>query len=96
MKKSANDCQEIDTETVKENIRQFMKNEALTVADLKELLGFDSTQAIYRWRSGRGIPSIDSLFKMSSVFDIPMEDFIKKDGIKPKQGEKQSQKEELR
>lgn len=40
MKKSANDCQEIDTETVKENIRQFMKNEALTVADLKELLGF--------------------------------------------------------
>lgn len=52
MKKSANDCQEIDTETVKENIRQFMKNEALTVADLKELLGFDSTQAIYKWRSG--------------------------------------------
>ena len=29
MKKSANDCQEIDTETVKENIRQFSdyKNE---------------------------------------------------------------------
>ena len=36
MKKSANDCQKIDTETVKENIRQFMKNEALTVVDLNE------------------------------------------------------------
>ena len=34
MKKSAKDCQKIDTETVKENIRQFMKNEALTVVDL--------------------------------------------------------------
>ena len=34
MKKSANDCQKIDTETVKENIRQFMKDEALTVVDL--------------------------------------------------------------
>ena len=46
------------------NISNYIKASNLKIKDLQNLFGFEQPQAIYNWRSGKDLPSIDNLVKL--------------------------------
>ena len=43
-------------------------------------MGFENPQAIYKWISGRSLPSLDNLIILSRILHISMEDILVVDG----------------
>ena len=66
----------IDLTATGKNIRDIRKDHGIAVQELAEYLGLASVQAIYKWQSGQSLPSVDHLFAMSVLFEIPMNDFL--------------------
>lgn len=66
----------IDPIATGKNILSLRKEKGLTVRDLQEYFGFEEPQAIYRWQYGKTIPSVDNLFALSAVLDVPMEKIL--------------------
>lgn len=44
-----------------------------TGKDLQVYFGFEEPQAIYKWQWGKCLPSVDNLFALSKLFNIPIE-----------------------
>lgn len=57
-------------------IRQLMREKSLTVKDIKEYLALASVQGIYLWLNGSTIPSIDNLYALSELFQVPMDEIV--------------------
>lgn len=66
----------IDMIATGRNIQRLRESSGLTVADLQEYFGFDAPQAIYRWQSGKTIPSTDNLLALGYLLDVPMESIL--------------------
>ena len=52
------------------------KSWCYSVADLQEFLGFEAPQAIYKWQSGKSLPSTDNLFALSHFFEVSIEEIL--------------------
>jgi len=63
-----------------EQIRMLRKSENLTQEQLGEKLNV-SRQAVYKWESDRGYPDIQNLIRLSEIFDISIDELIKKDRV---------------
>ncbi len=66
----------IDKLETSKRIRNIITGSQLTIEELAIMLGFGSPRVIYDWFNGRKIPSIESLYNLSKIFDIKMEDFL--------------------
>ena len=66
----------IDNRATGINLRRIMDARNLSVKDLKEYLGLGSIQSIYHWLNGICLPSIDNLYALSCLFQLPMDDLI--------------------
>lgn len=53
-----------------------MNQKGITVKDVQEYLGLASVQSVYHWLSGRSIPSVDNLYALSELFQLPMDHLI--------------------
>ena len=73
----------IDLPATGERIREIRENQGVAVQELAEYLGLASVQAIYKWQSGQSLPSVDHLFAMSVLFEIPMNDFLASQRMAP-------------
>ena len=51
----------IDMTATGKNITRMMKAAGMTVKDLQEIFGFATPQAIYKWKNGTAMPTIDNL-----------------------------------
>ena len=58
------------------NITRLMKEKNIKVSDLQEVFGFEYPQAIYKWRRGECLPTLDNLIVLSSIFGVPIEKVI--------------------
>ena len=56
-----------------QRIRWIMRMKGFTVRDLQEYLGLSTPQSIYHWFEGRSIPTVDNLYALSYLFELPME-----------------------
>ena len=63
----------IDPIATGKNISSLRKEKGLSVKDLQEYFGFEQPQAIYRWQYGKTLPSVDNLYALSALLDVPME-----------------------
>ena len=63
----------IDPIATGKNILSLRKEKGLSVKDLQEYFGFEEPQAIYRWQYGKTLPSVDNLYALSALLDVPME-----------------------
>lgn len=63
----------IDPIATGKNILALRKEKGLTVRDLQEFFGFEEPQAIYRWQYGKTLPSVDNLYALSSILEVPIE-----------------------
>ncbi len=58
------------------NIKRLRTANGYSVRKLQEILGFATTQAIYKWESGATLPSIDNLVALSALFRVRIEDIL--------------------
>ena len=61
-------------------IRTLLMEEGYTVRDVQEVRGFENPQAVYKWLSGRSLPSLDNLLILSKLLHISMEEILVVDG----------------
>lgn len=66
----------IDPAATGQNILRLRKEKGLSVKDLQRWFCFDAPRAIYKWQKGETLPSIDNLFALSILFDVPMEQIL--------------------
>lgn len=66
-------------ETGQQIKKLFVKN-GYTVKDVQSAMGFENPQAIYKWISGRSLPSLDNFVILSRLLHTSIEDILVVDG----------------
>ena len=66
----------INTEATAKNIAMYIKESNLKISQLQNLFGFEKPQAIYYWRDGKYLPSVDNLFKLAFFLNKSVNDII--------------------
>ena len=66
----------IDLEATGANIVRLRKSRGLTVRDLQNWFGFEEPQAIYKWQKGKSLPTVDNLYALGMLLDVPMEEIL--------------------
>lgn len=66
----------IDPVATGANIVRLRKDRGLTVRDLQEWFGFEEPQAIYKWQKGKSLPTVDNLYALGALLDVPMEQIL--------------------
>lgn len=66
----------IDMEATGQNIIRLRKARGLTVRDLQMYFGFEEPQAIYKWQRGKSLPTVDNLYALGALLDVPMEEIL--------------------
>jgi len=66
----------IDMEATGQNIIRLRKARGLTVRDLQAYFGFEEPQAIYKWQRGKSLPTVDNLYALGALLDVPMEEIL--------------------
>lgn len=57
-------------------IQQIMRQCNLTVKDVQKYLDLSSVQSIYHWLKGKSLPTVDNLYALSELFQIPIDAMI--------------------
>lgn len=66
----------VNLEATGRNITQLRKERGLSVRDLQAFFGFEAPQAIYKWQSGKALPSVDNLLALSVLLEVPMDSIL--------------------
>ena len=66
----------IDMAATGENITRLRKERGLTVRDVQDWFGFEEPQAIYKWQQGKSLPTVDNLYALGALLDVPMEEIL--------------------
>ena len=66
----------IDLEATGRNITRLRIGAGLSVKDLQEIFGFATPQAIYKWQKGKSLPTVDNLYALGALLDVPMEEIL--------------------
>ena len=56
-----------------QKIKQIMQKKGITVKEVQQYLGLETPQSIYHWFNGRNMPTIDNLYALSELFNIPVD-----------------------
>lgn len=66
----------IDMQATGQNIIRLRKSRGLSVRDLQVYFGFEEPQAIYKWQRGKSLPSVDNLYALGALLNVPMEEIL--------------------
>ena len=66
----------IDMIATGQNIMRLRKERGMSVRDLQHYFGFEEPQAIYKWQRGMSLPSVDNLYALGALLDVPMEKIL--------------------
>lgn len=66
----------IDPTATGKNIIRLRTERNLTVRDLQDYFGFAEPNAIYHWQKGKTLPSVDNLYALSELFEVPMNEIL--------------------
>lgn len=66
----------VNMEATGRNIESLMRARGLSVRDLQEILEFQTTYAVYKWIYGKSLPTVDNLFRLAVIFDVPVDSII--------------------
>ena len=66
----------IDLVATGNNIRRLRMERGLTVRDLQSYFGFEEPRAIYKWQKGESLPTVDNLYALGSLFEVPLEQIL--------------------
>ena len=66
----------IDVRATGRNIDRLLTDKQISVRTLQTYFGFDTPRAIYKWLRGEHLPSVDHLFALSRLLQIPLQDIL--------------------
>lgn len=66
----------IDPAATGRNIMRLRLEQGLTVRDVQVFFGFEEPQAIYKWQSGKSLPTVDNLYALSALLDVRMDEIL--------------------
>ena len=66
----------LDMKATGERIRDLRIAHSISVEDISRYMGFESPQAVYKWQSGKSLPTVDNLFALSRLFGVSIEDIL--------------------
>ena len=66
----------IDPVATGENIVRLRQERGLSVRDLQAFFGFEEPQAIYKWQRGKSLPSLDNLYALGALLDVPLDEIL--------------------
>ena len=66
----------IDLVATGDNIKRLRVERGLTVRDVQSFFGFEEPRAIYKWQSGQTLPSVDNLYALGSLFEVPIDQIL--------------------
>ena len=66
----------IDMARTGANIANLRRAAGLSVHDLQIAFGFNSPQAIYKWQTGRALPTVDNLIVLASLLKVRIDDIL--------------------
>ncbi len=58
------------------NIRALIKAKGLKIADVQNMCGFNTPQAVFKWMRGDAMPSIDNMVILAHILDVPIDKII--------------------
>ena len=70
----------ISLEKTGKNIERLRKERGISVKELQEFFGFEQPQAIYKWQWGDNLPSVDNLYALGKILNVPMEKILVEEG----------------
>ena len=57
-------------------LKRIMKMYGFTVKDVQQYLGLGSVQSVYHWLNGISLPTVDNLYALSELFQMPMDELV--------------------
>lgn len=66
----------IDRAATGRNIVRLRKARGLSVRELQDYFGFYEPQPIYQWQAGRSLASVQHLYALSYLLDVPIEEIL--------------------
>ena len=59
-----------------QNITRLRKQAGFSVANLQQIFGFTTPQAIYKWQRGAALPTVDNLVVLSAEFNTNINNIL--------------------
>ena len=66
----------VDMKHTGQNIASLRAARGISVRDLQEMLGIDTSQAIYKWQRGETLPTIENLAALAYIFGVTMDEIV--------------------
>ncbi len=66
----------IDLNATGRNITRLRTARGLTVRDIQNYFGFSEPQAVYKWQSGKCLPTVDNLYALSCLLGVSMDEIL--------------------
>lgn len=66
----------INMKATGENIVQLMNKAGITVRMLQRFFDFENPNAIYKWRHGESLPTVDNLVALAFILNVRMDDIV--------------------
>lgn len=67
---------QIDMKKTGKRIKRLCDERGITVKIIQEELNIGAFQSIYNWFSGKTLPSLDNMYRLSKMLNVAMEDMI--------------------
>ena len=58
------------------NLHRIMDARGITPKDIKNYLNLASVQSVYNWCNGLNMPTIDNLYALSQLLQVPMDAIV--------------------
>ena len=58
------------------NLRRIMDKCGISAKEVQEYLGLGCVQSVYRWLDGINMPSVDNLYALSELFQVPIDALV--------------------
>lgn len=58
------------------NLRRIMDRLGISARDVQDYLGLGCVQSVYRWLDGHSMPTVDNLYALSELFQMPMDEIV--------------------
>ena len=73
-------CLSIKQEETGKRIKQLLQDHGYKVKYIQGAMGFETPQVVYKWLSGKSLPSLDNFVILSRLLNTSIEDILVIDG----------------
>ncbi len=66
----------VDMKLTGQKITELRRRSGISVRDLQRMMGFATSQAIYKWQRGETLPTVENLAALAHILHVDMEDIL--------------------